>query len=41
MTAKLNTFLIVRLLTITCVVFVVAAVLAPLAFGHTYPPDPC
>ncbi len=39
MTAKLNTFLIFRLLTITCVVFVVAAMLAPVAFG--YPPDPC
>ena len=39
MTAKLNAFLIVRLLTITCAVIVLAAVLAPVAFG--YPPDPC
>jgi hypothetical protein len=38
MTAKLNAFLIVRLLTITCIAFVVAAMLAPVAFGH--PPDP-
>jgi hypothetical protein len=39
MTAKLNTFLIVRLLTITCAVIVLAAAFAPVAFG--FPPDPC
>ncbi len=39
MTAKLNTFLIIRLLTVTCALLVVAAALAPVAFGH--PPDPC
>jgi hypothetical protein len=40
MIAKLNTFLIVRLLIVTFAVFLVAAVLSPRVFGPSHLPDP-
>ncbi len=39
MTATLKTFVLVRLVALTCLVLALLAVTAPLAFGH--PPDPC